>query len=504
MNFSFQLGAFKFQAGKATPSPKRSFTAARIDRLSNDWLTPQTSADAELAGALATLRSRSRELERNNEYAQGYLGLLENNVLGAGGVALEMKVVDPGGTPDVLASLAIKKAWQEWGQRDTCTMSGSICWREVEGLAIRRTAADGGLLIREFIGAPNRFGYAVDLMEIDQLDTDYNAVLAGGNEVRFGVERNQWKRPVAFHLFASHPGDSHPRRNGTRERIRVPAAEIIHLFWQERPSQTVGLPWMTSVMQSLEMLGKYREAELVAAREAACKGYAIEQTTPDGYDGEQDANGNPVQETSPGMGLLLDPGQKYIGIDPTHPNTAFGDFVKSGLRGVAAGLRVNYNSLANDLESVNYSSMRAGKLEEVEEYMNVQNWLVESLHNRVFRNWLEMGLVHGAIKMPNGSALPVAKLAKFNVPTWKPRRWPWVDPKKDLEAAILAVNNGFKSRRAVIAEMSQSDIETVFAEQQQDNDLAETFDLEFPADAPPSAAMPDPADLTSTPKQADE
>ncbi len=485
MKLNFQLGPLNIQLGKADISPpkKRGYTAARIDRLSADWLSPQTSSDAELAAALPTLRGRSRELERNNEYAQGYFGLLENNVLGANGVALEMKVSDPSGTTDGLANNAIKAAWKEWSGREYCTMSGESCWREVEGLALRSTARDGGVIVREIKGAPSKFGYAIDVIEIDLLDINYNMALPNGGDIRFGIERNQWKRPVAFHLLAYHPGDNHIPMVG-RQRIRVPAEEIIHLFWRERASQSIGAPWTACVMQAIEMLGKYSEAELVAAREAACKGFAIEQTTPEGYDGEQDSIGNPVQETSPGMGLILPPGQKYIPIDPTHPNSAFGDFVKSKLRGVSAGLRVNYNSLANDLESVNYSSMRAGKLEETEEYMGVQNWLIEALHSRVFKSWLEMALIHGAIKMPNGSALPLAKMAKFHAPNWKPRRWPWVDPKKDIEAAILAVNNGYKSRRQVIAEMG-GDIETVDSEQAQDDALAEANGLEYPKDKPP-------------------
>ena len=483
MNLSFQIGPLNVRLGKQPKEQVRGYDSARINRLNADWLMPQTSADAEIASGIVALRGRARELERNNEYIQAYLGLLENNVLGAGGVALETKVVDPSGESDKLANAAIKKAWVEWCKRDSCTMSGSLCFREVEGLSVRRTACDGGILIREFIGAPNAFGYSLDVLEMDQLDIDYNeASLPGGGDIRMGIERDQWRKPVAFYLFVSHPGENVMRQAG--KRIRIPASEIIHLFWQERPSQTIGVPWIASVMQSIETLGKYREAELVAAREGACKGYAIEQETPVGYSGPKDTNGNPTQETSPGMGLLLSPGQKYISIDPTHPNSAFGDFNKATLRGIAAGLRVNYNSLANDLESVNYSSMRAGKLEEMEEYMNVQNWLVESLHERVFKRWLSLALVQGAIKMPNGSALPVSKFEKFNAADWKPRRWPWVDPKKDLEAAILAVNNGFKSRRSVIAEMSQTDIETVFAEQKQDNDLADENDLEFPADNP--------------------
>ena len=478
MKFNLQLGKFRFGFGEQ-PQAVRSFGGASvISRLNEDWLLPQTSADSELAPALKNLRFRARELERTNEYVQRYLDLIDNNVLGHCGVNLQMKITDPSGKMDVTANKIISDAWDKWKERKNCTPSGRQCWREVEGMVLRRAACDGGILIRLVKNWENEFKFAIQLIEIDQLDTDYSMRLQNGNEIRFGIEVDQWRRVVAYYILKNHPGDY---QANARQRDRIPANEILHVYLATRPGQTVGHPWMASVMQALEHLGKYREAELVAARMEACKGYAIEQVTPDGWQGDTDANGSPSQEMSPGMALNLAPGQKYVPIQPTHPNTAHGEFVKASLRGIAGGLSVNYNSLANDLESVNYSSMRAGKLEEVEEYKSIQSWLIESLHTPVFEAWLEMALISGVIKSPNGTPLPVSKFEKFNSPCWKPRRWPWVDPLKDLQASVLAVEKGFKSRRSIIAEMGE-DIEEVFQEQAEDNALAESLDLEFPTD----------------------
>ena len=82
MKFNLQLGKFRFGFGEQ-PQAVRSFGGAGvISRLNEDWLLPQTSADAELAPALKNLRFRARELERTNEYVQRYLDLIDNNVLG--------------------------------------------------------------------------------------------------------------------------------------------------------------------------------------------------------------------------------------------------------------------------------------------------------------------------------------------------------------------------------------------------------------------------------------
>ena len=489
MKFKFQFGNFSIGFGEQ--ERKRSFGGAGvINRLNSDWLMPQTSADAELAPEAKNLRFRARELERRNEYVQRYLSLIDNNVLGHCGVGLQMKITDPAGTLDKTANKIISDAWEMWKERKHCTPSGRYCWREIEGLVLRRAACDGGVLVRLIRGWNNPFQFAIQPIEIDQLDFDYSMRLPNGNEVRFGVEVDEWRRVVAYHILKNHPGDY---QSNARQRDRIPAADLLHIYLVERPGQTIGFPWMACVMQALEHLGKYREAELVAARQEACKGFAIEQATPDGWTGDVDANGSPAQEMSPGMALNLAPGQKYVPIDPTHPNTAHGEFVKASLRGIAGGLSVNYNSLANDLESVNYSSLRAGKLEEVEEYKNIQSWLIECLHSPVFEAWLEMALIAGVIKSPNGTPLPVSKFDKFNSPCWKPRRWPWVDPLKDLQASVLAVEKGFKSRRDIIAEMG-GDIEEVFQEQAEDDKLAESLDLEFPKDVQEKPEPPEPKD----------
>ncbi len=75
-------------------------------------------------------------------------------------------------------------------------------------------------------------------------------------------------------------------------------------------------------------------------------------------------------------------------------------------------------------------------------------------------------------------ALPMAKLEKFQAAEWKARRWAWVDPTKDVNAKILAIENGFESRRGVISE-NGGDIEDTFQELAQDEELAESYGLKF-------------------------
>jgi capsid protein len=103
----------------------------------------------------------------------------------------------------------------------------------------------------------------------------------------------------------------------------------------------------------------------------------------------------------------------------------------------------------------------------------VQNWMIDHVVKPIFSEWLEYALLSGSLK------LPAAKVQKFNAAEWRARRWTWVDPLKDTNASILAIENGLKSRRRVIAEQG-GDIEETLDEMREDRELAKSKGLAFP------------------------
>ena len=491
---------FGFQRKAAAPQ-RRQYAAALVNRLTEDWNTILSSADSEVNSSARVLRARARQLERDNPFVERYLKLLENNVLGAGGVGLQMKVRDPDkyeagklvkGGYDVLANATIEAGWHEWTRKGSCTVDGRTSWRELEKLVLRSAARDGACFLIKHHGQDvNRFGFALQFLEADYLRDDYNATLPGGNIVKMGVELTPNLRPVAYHFFTRHPYDFGVASYNTRF-VRIEAERVLHIYKPTRQGQTNGVPWLAPSMLRMKMLDGYEEAELTAARAAACKMGFYEKSIPNDYQGPLDSDGNPTLETQPGVIEDLPMGVTFKTHDPQHPVSAYADFVKASLRGISAGLGVSYNSLANDLEGVNYSSIRAGLLEERAEWMGLQNWLIECLHEPVFAEWLATALLAGALKMPNGSALPAVKLEKFSAVEWKPRRWQWVDPLKDLNAKVLAIEKGLDSRRSAISEQG-GDIEDVFADIAADDALADTYGLKFPTDTPPIQEEPEPA-----------
>ena len=66
----------------------RRFDAARIDRLTGNWMATSASINEELRTDLDKLRMRGRDLVKNNDYARKFVGMCQTNIVGPDGFKL--------------------------------------------------------------------------------------------------------------------------------------------------------------------------------------------------------------------------------------------------------------------------------------------------------------------------------------------------------------------------------------------------------------------------------
>jgi lambda family phage portal protein len=420
------------------------------------------------------MRARSRDLAQNNDHAKRFFSMIESNVIGAKGILLQNKAKLSEGQLDTVNNDKVEVAFKRWGKKNNASVTTRLSWTDIQKIFIKTVARDGEVLVRKVKGYSNEFRFALEFIEADHLDENHNEELTNGHRIVMGVEIDQWKKPVAYHLLTKHPGEYSYYRTDGKTIDRVPADQIIHAFIQERPTQTRGIPWMHSAMTRLNMLGGYEEAELVAARTAACKMGFFTSPSGDGYTGDDKTDdGDVISKAEPGMFEQLPQGMDFKSFEPSHPTNVFQYFNKAILRGIASGLNVSYNSLASDLEGVNYSSIRAGLLDERDCWRAIQGWIIENLHEEVYPEWFNMAVV---TKQLDIKPIDIERLA---VAQWQPRGWAWVDPENDTTAAIMAVNNGLKTRRMIAAEQGY-DLEDIYRELAEEKELAKKYGLEFP------------------------
>lgn len=434
---------------------KRGFEAAKTGRLTASWTTQPKPIDTDIHAGLKKLRARSRDLALNNDYVCRFLSLTRSNVIGPSGIVLQSKAQSIRGNPDTKAIEAIESSWSDWTRHGNTDTTGQHSFISLLGVIIETVAIDGEFLAIKHTGYPhNHHGFAIELLDVELLDTENNQQLRNGNAIRMGVELDEWRRPVAYHLITSKSTDTDYTYNGRKYR-RVPAEQVIHGFLPRAAWQTRGIPWLAPSMMRLNMLAGYEEAELVAARVASAKmGILYRESGSAEYTGESDERGDFVTDAEPGSFEIAPDGYKLQAWDPAHPATAYSDFIKGVLRGIAAGLGVSYHTLANDLEGVNYSSGRLGALEDRELWKSLQNWLIETFCAPVYESWLTHSLLSEQI-IAGAQTLPARSIDKYLNVTWQPRRWAWVDPQKDMNANIAAIEQGLRSRSDVIREQGR-------------------------------------------------
>lgn len=453
------------------------YNGASGTRLTLDWIATILSADQEIRGNLRLLRARGRELSRNNPIAKNFLNLLAANVVGHKGIGYRPQVRNNDGKLADQINKAITAAFDEWSKKGNCTVDGKLSWRALQDLVVKNVATDGEVFIRKVGGfRGNKYRFALQLIDSDQVDHLYNVPPSkDGNEIRLGVEVDKWGRPLAYYVYPGHPSDI----GGSLVRERISADQIIHLYDVERVQQTRGVTWFHAVMMQLRMLEGYIEAELVAARTGAAKMGWLEHTDVEGYE-DPNPDRKYTFDASPGTIETLPPGMKFTAWNPDHPSNAFPNFVVTIMRQIATGLGVSYNALASDLVGVNYSSMRSGLLIERDQWKRDQSWLIESLCEPVMFDFLSFALLSGALKLDSRDP------EKFKAGKWEPRGWQWVDPLKDVQAAVLAIGARLKSRDSIVSETGE-DIEEVFEQISEEETLADELDLDLTL---PSATKP--------------
>jgi lambda family phage portal protein len=490
--------------GKAAHWMQRSgfsvFAGAQGGRLVMDWISRILSADQEIKGNLYLLRGRGRELGRNNPIAKSYLTMRATNIVGKDGILYRAMVRNNDGKLAADINRKIERAFKDWCRKGNCTVDGKLSFRAVQDLAVRTEAQDGEFFLRMVRGFDNPYGFALQLIDADQVDHLYSRMRggnageevrgdSGNNEIRMGVEVDQWGRPVAYWINPGHPSDI----GGSLMRDRVPANQIVHLYDPSRVNQTRGVTAFHAIMFILKMLEGYLESAIVAARTAAAKFGWLEYTDASGFT-EPMANPDGSlksfrMEANPGVLETIPPGMKYVEANANHPGGVFGPFLMWCLRLVATGLDVNYNELANDWVGVSYSSMRSALLSVRAKWRREQTRVSEDLLDPVFRAWLPMAMLAGQAGK-NPLKLDSRDQEKFLDGCWLFPGWGWVDPRNDTQSAILEIGAKLSSRGMILADQGV-EFEQVIEESAEEREFAKLHGFDLKDDLPGKVATND-------------
>jgi lambda family phage portal protein len=415
-----------------------------------------------IAMAGGTVTERARWLVRNNAYAINAVDWWGSAVVGPG-------ITPSWTTSDPALKKALRAAWDDW--TDEADAEGLTDFYGLMRRGVRELFITGEVFFRLRYRRPED-GLTVPLqlqmLPSEMLDRNDNRTLGNGNVVRQGIEFDRIGRRVAYHFWRIHPADITEQGAGSGQKTVVPASEVLHLLDPVEAGQLRGLSRFSNVTVQLFTLDQYDDAELERKKTAALfagfitrKSSAIDLTDPEvgmpieagslvGHNGGPPMDGVQVAGLEAGTMQVLADDEDVKFSEPADVGGNYEAFQFRSLLRIAVGLGVPYHGLTGDMTRGNFGNTRASSLDAKRRTEAFQfSVVVFGFCRRVALAWTAQAALVGAV--PGMSAEAYARAPRaFNRIRWMPPPWQWVDPLKDMQANVLAVDNGFIARSEVM------------------------------------------------------
>jgi lambda family phage portal protein len=216
----------------------------------------------------------------------------------------------------------------------------------------------------------------------------------------------------------------------TTKSDRIPADRVLHIRRLDRAGQKRGVSWLAPVMIPLGEMREYQEAQNLKQKISAL--FVGVVTRGEGQKAKKGEADEFLEGMSPGSFVMVDEGQTVEFSDPPTVDN-FEGVMRLGLMAVAMGLGITYESIGGDLSRVNFSSMRAGR---IEMDANVVSWQTQVIVDQFCE-----GVAGWAL-----NAYRVASLGKEAAIGWTPQARPLVDPNKEIPSVLKKIEGGISSR----------------------------------------------------------
>jgi lambda family phage portal protein len=433
--------------------------ASKSKRSLAQWQTFGGDPDSDILNDLPTLRSRSRDLVRNNPLASGAIKTKITNVVGSG-LRYQARIDRESlrmseDQADEWEGIAEREWRLFWGGKDV-----DIC-RILNGTGITRQVyqqqlenGDVFVLFRRAQVPGFPYQLRLQVVEADRVENTNKAMdtetLAGG------VEKDQYGAPARYHILRSHPGAILGKSKMEWDIVpafgqRTGLRNLVHFYSQSRPGQSRGVPDLAAVIEPLKQLGRYTDAEIMAA---VISGYFTVFIESDGiaaggFDyskfGDELGTSSTDKDYKLGNGAIIElaSGEKIHDSNPGRPNQAFDGFVVAILRQIGVALEIPFEILIKHF-TASYSAARAAINEMWKYVLTERQRLADDFLRIVHETWMYEAVGSGRIIAPGYFADPLIRAAYLGSE--------WIGPAKgqiqevqEVEAAAARVRNGFST-----------------------------------------------------------
>lgn len=436
--------------GNIIRNPARSLSiggtgleAGRFSRRMSGWLPGRIHVNTLISYSGRTTLARARYLVRNNPYAAGAVECFTANLVGDG---IQPSWVLSDNSSD--KKIEIQNLFDRWTRKadaENVTDFYGLMRRIGRELFIA-----GEIFVRirpRFLSDNFPVPLQLQLLPSEMCPVEYTNITEGGNYIRQGIEFDKIGRRVAYWFWPANPGDSTDAFH-QGQLVRVPAEQIMHIYDPVEAGQIRGLSKLTPAVVLLWTLDAYDDAELERKKTAAL--FSIFITRPDpsqtfinkvaeekAKTATGDDAGVATVNVTPGSAHQLFPGEDVKFSAPADVGQQYEAFQYRTLTRFSAAIGLPYAGITGDHTKANYGSQRAALLECRRRLKALQyGVIVFQFCQPTAEKFLDSGLLAGKIKLAGYADDP----SLYQNIKWIAPKWEWVDPLKDRESEVVAIN----------------------------------------------------------------
>ena len=452
----------------------RSYEAGEINRFNDGWMPINEDTENSDKMQRDLIKARARYLERNSDIAAAAVEGIIRNVVGTG-------IRPQARTQDEALNQEIEGLWEEWTRPENCDITKQQSFYELEGLLLRRYLYDGEILVKKVFDKKSAMPLRLQVVKSDLLSQTLFYAPGSKNVIRSGIELSEYLEPLAYWIDKKSP-DGYI----VYDPDRIPARQMIHLWMRTQPDQIRGISRLAQVVKRIKDTQDYIDAEGIAAKVAACFSIFITTNSPAGMTGigrgiKKDREGKPLRDVRPGMINYLEPGEDIKPANPSRATGSAAEFVAAQERLVGAGLGLSYELMSRDFKKATFSSARQGMLEDRKTFAPIQAYFSSHFCQVVYEEFLDAMVIAGRLPLRDYAT----KRREYTRADWICPGWAWIDPQKEVQADILALQSSGKTLAQWCAERGL-DWREQLAQMALEKQTAERMGLILPIHTPPA------------------
>jgi lambda family phage portal protein len=386
---------------------------------------------------LYKLREINRELTRNNPLIEGLFETERDGVIGSGPVIQAR-------TGDDKLNEELEAAWKEYMLDRPCDVTRRFNFNSYLGvkyLTYRRDGDCASIFVDGHLQA----------VEGEQIGSPFGEPKPLHYEVVNGCAYSKkTKALIGFYIGESDRKWGYIKagtwKKYTPERVH-------HMFNPRRFTQSRGVPALTSSIDFIDKMCGYIDAELVAAKVAACFSAFVKtndaEPLPAAYTkgvstSGEDSDNVRLEKLEPGTIMYGQEGEDITTVGMNRPTSAFDQFLQRVLTLIGRPMCLPLMLITLDFSGATFMNARIAYQKVQDAWMREQEWVVKPFVSRIWRWKMQQLIDRKIIKVTNEKLL--TSLLRHEVFC---KRWPYVDPFKEAKADEAQLKNGTTTRRAI-------------------------------------------------------